>query len=500
MRLGALLLLLLAGAARAEPSPGFDPGMTAKVYAAALAFMVPRTLEPVPVSQMTLWGLRGLTALDPMLNTEQRNGRLLLTQPDRVLADLAIPDNEDPTTWAAIAAGLSDAAALGSAPVRNAGTRGVVQSFFDELFNHLDAYSRYVPPDDAGEDIERRHGEAGAGLTLARRGTAIVVQEAIQDGPAAVAGIRHGDVIIAVDGRPVRRHTEDVVAGWIAGPADTDVVIVWRGRGGRTRTARLQREVVPPETVYPARVGGILVLDVVSFNQTTDIHIGRAIGQGVAATRPPDGLVIDLRGNRGGLLRQAVAASDALLPAGIVAFTVGRDKEASRIWRSGNDPLAPDVPVVVLVDGRSASAAEILAAALADRGRGVVVGSSTLGKGLVQVIDPLPDGGELFLTWSRVLAPRGWPIQGLGVLPQVCTSRGQDALQRQLGALAEGTQPMAAAIAAHRTARMPLSPAEIVALRSPCPASEGRDLDFDTARTLIDDPAAYAAALLPPMR
>ena len=113
MRLGALLLLLLAGAARAEPSPGFDPGMTAKVYAAALAFMVPRTLEPVPVSQMTLWGLRGLTALDPMLNTEQRNGRLLLTQPDRVLADLAIPDNEDPTTWAAIAAGLSDAAALG---------------------------------------------------------------------------------------------------------------------------------------------------------------------------------------------------------------------------------------------------------------------------------------------------------------------------------------------------------------------------------------------------
>jgi carboxyl-terminal processing protease len=502
IRLGALLwlVLLLAAPARAEPPPAFDPALTAKVYAAALAFMAPRTLEPVPVSQFTLWGLRGLTALDPLLTTERKDDHLLLALPDRVLADAPAPASEDPQSWAAAAASLSSAAVLGSAPVRRAGTRGVVQAFFDELFNHLDAYSRYVPPDDASEDIERRHGEAGAGLSLARQGSAIVVREAIQDGPGAEAGIRPGDVVLSVDGRTVRGQPADTVADWIAGPEDTDVAIVWRNRDGRIRHARVQRDVVPPETVYATRIERLLVLQVTSFNQTTDVHLSRAIEQGMAANHPPDGIVIDLRGNRGGLLRQAVAASDALLSAGIVAFTAGRDPAASRIWRSGNDPVAPDIPVVVLVDGRSASAAEILAAALADRGRGVVVGSSTLGKGLVQVIDPLPDGGELFLTWSRVLAPHGWPIQGLGVLPQVCTSRGQDALRRQLAALAEGTQPMAAAIAAQRTARMPLSAAEIIALRSPCPAAEGRDSDLDTARTLIDDPAAYAAALLPPMR
>ena len=502
IRLGAMLLqlLLLAAPARAEPPPAFDPTLTAKVYAAALAFMAPRTLDPVPVSQLTLWGLRGLTALDPVLTTERKDGHLLLTRPERVLADTPAPANEDPQSWAAAAVRLSSAAVLGSAPVRRAGTRGVMQSFFDELFNHLDAYSRYVPPNDASEDIERRHGEAGAGLSLARQGSAIVVQEAIQDGPAAAAGMRPGDVILSVDGRSVRRHRADTVADWIAGPEDIDVAIVWRGRDGRTRLARLQRAIVPPETVYATRIAGLLVLQVTSFNQTTDIHLARAIEQGLAAAHPPDGLIIDLRGNRGGLLRQAVAASYSLLSAGIVAFTAGRDPAASRIWRSGNDPVAPDIPVVVLVDGRSASAAEILAAALADRGRGVVVGSSTLGKGLVQAIDPLPDGGELFLSWSRVLAPHGWPIQGLGVMPQVCTSRGPDALRRQLAALAEGTQPMAAAIAAQRTARMPLSPAEIVLLRSPCPAAEGRDSDLDTAQTLIDDPAAYAAALLPPMR
>src|SRR6185437_5124325 len=149
---------------------------------------------------------------------------------------------------------------------------------------------------------------------------------------------------------------------------------------------------------------------------------------------------------------------------------------------------------------RTASAAEILAGALADRGRAVVVGSSTLGKGLVQTIDPMPDGGELFVTWSRVLAPRSWPIQGLGVFPQVCTSLGRSALDRQLAELASGVQPMAQAVALHRAMRATLPPAQIQAIRKACPAAEGGDSDTEAARMLVNNPAAYAAALLPPMR
>jgi carboxyl-terminal processing protease len=208
-------------------------------------------------------------------------------------------------------------------------------------------------------------------------------------------------------------------------------------------------------------------------------------------------VVLDLRGNRGGLLREAVATASALLPPGLVAVTAGRDPQATRAWRTDVGEIAGGLPLVVLVDGRSASAAEVLAAALSDRGRAVVVGSATLGKGLVQTIDALPDGGELFLTWSRILAPGGWPIQGLGVLPQICTSLGQDALSRQLSALAEGTQPMQEAIDRHRAARAPLTPTQVLALRAACPAAEGRDLDMATARTVIANPAVYAAALLP---
>ncbi|HEY7581150.1 MAG TPA: hypothetical protein VH855_26445, partial [Acetobacteraceae bacterium] len=108
--------------------------------------------------------------------------------------------------------------------------------------------------------------------------------------------------------------------------------------------------------------------------------------------------------------------------------------------------------------------------------------------------------GELFVTWSRILAPRGWPIQGLGVLPQVCTSLGQEVLSGQLAALARGHQPMARALEIHRAARAPLPPAQILAIRNYCPAGEGREADLVTARLLIRDPASYAAALLPPMR
>jgi carboxyl-terminal processing protease len=206
--------------------------------------------------------------------------------------------------------------------------------------------------------------------------------------------------------------------------------------------------------------------------------------------------VLDLRGNRGGLLRQAAAAADTLIPNGVVAMTVGRDPAAAHEFRASGADLAHGLPVVVLVDGRSASAAEILAAALADQGRAVVLGSSTLGKGLVQTIAPLPDGGELLVTWSRVLAPRGWPIQGLGVLPQVCTSLGIDSLTRQLAALKEGESLMARALQRHRSARAPLPPAEMLDIRNACPATEGRDSDLMAAHALIETPAAYAAALL----
>jgi carboxyl-terminal processing protease len=121
----------------------------------------------------------------------------------------------------------------------------------------------------------------------------------------------------------------------------------------------------------------------------------------------------------------------------------------------------------------------------------------TLGKGLVQTVGPMPDGGELFVTWSRVLAPAGWPLQGLGVMPQVCTSMGQVATQSQLDALNQGRQTMKDILSTHHRARPNLPLAEMLAIRNACPAALGTDSDLDAAKFLIDNPVAYASALAP---
>jgi carboxyl-terminal processing protease len=199
------------------------------------------------------------------------------------------------------------------------------------------------------------------------------------------------------------------------------------------------------------------------------------------------------------LLRQAVTAVALLADHGVIASTAGRDPEATHDWRIDGGDLTHGLPVIVLVDGSTASAAEIMAAALADLGRGVVVGSATLGKGLVQTITRLPDGGELFVTWSRVLAPRGWPLQSLGVIPQICTSLGDAMDKKALQDLGDGRDDMEMALTRSRAARPPLPVAQALDIRAACPADEGSDADMQAAQFLVSHPKAYETALLPAM-
>ncbi len=503
IRLGLLFLLLLAIPVYAEPSlpaPNFNPTLTTEVYATALAFIAPRALDPVTVPQLAIWGLRGLTALDPDLIATESGGRIVLTTMQRTIYAAPQPPVPTPQAWATAAVSIAQAAWVASSAVRRAGTQGIIQAFFDEMFNHFDPYSRYVPPGQATQEEAEREGSTGIGLAVAAVQGMIVVTAIAPDGPAIGVGLHVGDRILSVNDQPTARQESATVAAWLGGTEGSTVRLVWRTHDGRLHRADVVHTTVPPQTVFAQRVAAMLVLRLTAFSRNTDTGVAEPIAAAFNARHQPDGIVLDVRGNRGGLLREAVSVADELLPAGVVSLEQGRDPAANRIWNSAGDELAKDVPVIVLVDGRTASAAEVLAAALADRGRAVVVGSSTFGKGLVQTLTTLPDGGELFVTWSRLLAPRGWPIQGLGVLPQVCTSLGIAALEQQLQELASGVQPMAAAINRARNIRAGVPPAEIVAIRSACPAAEGRELDLDVAHFLIKNPAAYAAALLPPLR
>jgi carboxyl-terminal processing protease len=176
-------------------------------------------------------------------------------------------------------------------------------------------------------------------------------------------------------------------------------------------------------SVSMSRVGDAAVFRVSSFNHNTTQQLLQHLD--AARARAPSrlrGIVLDLRGDAGGLLDQAVSLADIFIHGGPIAATTGRHPASRQLFEASGDGPVADMPIVVLINGGSASASEIVAAALQDAGRAVVVGSSSFGKGTVQTVAPLPNGGELTLTWAVLLAPSGYPLNRHGVVPTLCTS------------------------------------------------------------------------------
>lgn len=496
-----LWLVLAAGLAAAGPAyrpASFDRDLVADVYATALDFIAPRILAPVSVGSLALHGLRGLTARDPALMAQSSGNRLRLIASGRIVFDAARPDPQDADDWGETAAEMAAAARAASAVLRRSGQQDIINQFFEELFAGLDPYSRYLPPVEGAAERAQSSGYAGIGAMLVPRGGSLEVAHVVAKGPAASAGLHLGDRIVAIDGVAADRFDAADALAAVDEIPGAAVTLSVRSRDGSKRTVTVPRTLLPPETVHAERRKDLLIVRLAGFSGFTARRLEFVLKTGLGRGRRPRGIVLDLRGNAGGSLDQAVDVAGLLFGSGPVASTVGRDPAANRVLQADGPNLSDGLPLIVLVDGSSASAAEILAAALADHRRAVVVGSSTQGKGLIQADTVLPDGGELYVSWSRVLAPLGWPIQDLGVLPQVCTSMGSAELDRQLQSLSGGVQSMRLALEQSRATRLTTPLSVVLGFRENCPASEGSEADMFAAGFLIRHPAAYAAALLPP--
>lgn len=477
-----------------------DRASVAAVWSSAISYIAPRALQPLSYQQMTMWGLNGLAALDPNLSTQLRDQQIRLYGPDRLLIALPEPGPMDASGWGDACAKVAEAAFAVSSALQRAGTQGLISSLFDELFNHFDPYSRYEPPLMAARDQLMITGIAGTGMVLDAEHGTVVVQSVAIDSPAQAQGITAGSIILSIDGHNVRPSEINSLNAQMNGIAGTSmaVSVVTPLNAPAAEDLTLTRVVIPPQTVISqaSPAPNIMVLQITGFNHGTDDEFSSALAQAFSADVVPTGLIIDLRGDRGGVLRQAALVADSLLPSGAIAIATGRDPAADQSFIAEGADLTHGAPVVVLVDGQTASAAEIFAAALADNGRAVVVGSATLGKGLVQTITSLPDGGELYVTWARVLAPRGWPLQTLGVLPQFCTSLGDPAVQEQVAGLLKHRNLMAGVIKETRAMKPDADVNSILAVRDQCPADTGSDFDVNVAAFLINNPNAYRAALV----
>jgi carboxyl-terminal processing protease len=497
------VLFLLPCSAWSQPpvaAGAFDTASAASVWGAALSYIAPRSLQALTIPQMTIWGLNGLAALDPDLNTTLQDNQIRLYGPNQLIIAVNAPAPANAAAWGEAAARVATAAYDTSPALQQAGTQGLISSFFDELFNHFDPYSRYEPPLQAAQDQLMITGLAGTGVSFAAQHGRVAISAIAAASPAEEAGLSAGNLVLRVNGRPVYSSEVSSLNASMNGLVGSTVTLSVEDpeNPGPPSDVTLTRGFIPPQTVFaePSGVPGVFAVKITGFNKGTSDQFSTVIGNAMSASPPPDGLLIDLRGNRGGVLRQAVLVADSLMPSGPIAEAAGRDPDADQRFTAEGSDVTAGAKIVVLVDGQTASAAEILSAALADNRRAVVIGSETLGKGLVQTVTSLPDGGELFVTWSRVLAPLGWPLQTLGVMPQLCTSLGPSALQSQLAALQNGRNLMASPLAHARALRATATVDQILAVRDACPADIGSDEDFTAAAFLFRNPGAYQAALL----
>jgi carboxyl-terminal processing protease len=305
----------------------------------------------------------------------------------------------------------------------------LIKGAIDGMLAKLDPHSNYLTAEDFDRMQEQTRGSfAGLGIQVVMdtegedKGFVKVIAP-IDDTPAARAGMQSNDLIVKIDGVEVQGMSVDEAIAKLKGPKGTAVSIdVVRDRTKPAFTLRLVRDIVRVEAVVSEVKGDVGIIRVRTFSETTDAGLMKAFKSlEKAVPGGPKAYVLDLRNNPGGLLDQAVAVSDAFLEGGEIVSTRGRNpKDTLREMGTPGD-LAKGKPLVVLINGGSASAAEIVAGALQDRNRALLLGTKSFGKGSVQTVIPLQNGlqGALRLTTARYYTPSGRSIQAMGIEPDI---------------------------------------------------------------------------------
>jgi carboxyl-terminal processing protease len=297
----------------------------------------------------------------------------------------------------------------------DAALKGIVESLGDP-------YSHYLTPTEAKSLHESISGEFdGVGMSVEKDQRGLRVLNVFDGSPAKKAGIHQQDVIVSVNGRSIGGVSSDVATGRIKGPPGTSVSLeVFTPGAHDTRTVRVKRERITVPVATGKLVGAdgheFGVVHLTTFSSGAHAAVRSQVDK--LLKRGAQGIVLDLRGNGGGLLNEAVLVSSIFIEDGKVVSVRGRHRPEETHDAEG-DAIDPKIPVVVLVDGGSASASEIVTGALRDRHRATVVGTNTFGKGLVQEVEPLNNGGYLDLTVANYYLPGGKTISTRGLKPQV---------------------------------------------------------------------------------
>ena len=299
----------------------------------------------------------------------------------------------------------------------------LIEAAIEGMLTSLDPHSSYLPPQNFEDMREQTKGEfGGLGIEVTMENGFVKVVAPIDDTPAANAGLEAGDFVTHIDGESVLGLTLSEAVDKMRGPVGSDIVITISREGAEEPfDVTITRDVIKIRAVRARAEGDVAVLRITTFNEQTYDNLETSIEKMKEEIGEDklQGYIVDLRNNPGGLLSQAIAVSDAFLNTGEIVSTRGRDlNEADRVNAREGD-LTDGKPIVVLINEGSASASEIVAGALQDQRRAIILGAKSFGKGSVQTVMRLGDKGAMKLTTARYFTPSGRSIQALGIEPDI---------------------------------------------------------------------------------
>ncbi len=300
----------------------------------------------------------------------------------------------------------------------------LIEAAINGMLTSLDPHSGYLPPKDFSDMRVQTRGEfGGLGIEVTMEDGFVKVVAPMDETPAADAGIEAGDFITHVDGESVMGLTLDQAVDRMRGPVGSEIIVtVVRDGEAEPFDVSIIRDTIRITAVRTRLEGDAVVVRVTTFNDQTWPNLRDGLTEAIEEAGGLDeisGVVLDLRNNPGGLLTQAIRVTDAFLDQGEITSTRGRIADAGERFNASAGDMIEGRPMVVLINGGSASASEIVAGALQDHHRAIVVGTRSFGKGSVQTVIPLRGDGAMRLTTSRYYTPSGRSIQALGVSPDI---------------------------------------------------------------------------------
>jgi carboxyl-terminal processing protease len=297
----------------------------------------------------------------------------------------------------------------------------LLSAAIDGMLSRLDPHSDYLPAQQYKQLDESANGHyIGIGVNVGISDRKIVIRRVIVPSPADSAGINPGDIVTAIDNRPVKgRHLQTAIDE-IQGDPGTTVSLSILTPEGETREVEVVRDYVKVPTVSLRLLDkGYAYFRIAMFNRNSALHLRESLESIQQDGISLRGLIIDLRDNPGGVLQQAVTMADGFLEEGLIVSTRGRNAVMQMEFSASEGEWLPGIPVIILVDRSTASASEVFAGALQDHDRAVIVGERTFGKGSVQSVLPLRNGDGIKLTTARYYTPSGRSIQAQGILPDI---------------------------------------------------------------------------------